>query len=254
LIVDQVGKHKVNRYSSIDEMPIVRFMTFNRFVLIDSGIGSNLEDIDAHDARIIKYAHKQDFERVAREIENRNQAVRMIIENLNPQYMAYAALIKDIDGEPCDDLSEEGLKATVERLAKMGVTHGFIERIKAIVTKKLEAELDAYFPNKFSQDPKSREAYFKRKERLMVVLHGIVDGKEDEDRLREIDDYLYRLSKPKKYVGTDGLYISYQKEFEEMSFTLSQKTSRDPKKMTVLEYYQAFATLKRQTEESKKKT
>ena len=91
MITDKFGKHIVERYGSIDEMPIVRFMMFNKYLLLDSGVGSDLEDMDRHDAKIIKFAKKGDYDRVVQEIQNRNQSIHMIMEVLNPKYMAYAS-------------------------------------------------------------------------------------------------------------------------------------------------------------------
>ena len=47
-----VNKKVVRVYDSIDEMPIVNFQKYNKYLLIDSGIGSDADDIDAHITRV----------------------------------------------------------------------------------------------------------------------------------------------------------------------------------------------------------
>lgn len=39
-----LAKHKVELYDSIDELPIVRFHKYNKMLLIDAGVGSDLSD------------------------------------------------------------------------------------------------------------------------------------------------------------------------------------------------------------------
>ena len=50
-----INKKIVQVYDSIDEMPIVNFQKYNKYLLIDSGIGSDVDDIDAHIVKIAKF-------------------------------------------------------------------------------------------------------------------------------------------------------------------------------------------------------
>ena len=43
-----INNHIVILYDSIDELPIIRFHKYNKYMLIDSGIGSDLNDINVH--------------------------------------------------------------------------------------------------------------------------------------------------------------------------------------------------------------
>ena len=49
-----INNHIVILYDSIDELPIIRFHKYNKYMLIDSGIGSDLNDINVHIDRAIK--------------------------------------------------------------------------------------------------------------------------------------------------------------------------------------------------------
>ena len=50
-----INKKIVRVYDSIDEMPIINFQKYNKYLLIDSGIGSDADDIDAHIIKIAKF-------------------------------------------------------------------------------------------------------------------------------------------------------------------------------------------------------
>ena len=44
----RIGKHKVRIYESIDELPMERFHRYNKYLLIDAGLGSDISTLDAH--------------------------------------------------------------------------------------------------------------------------------------------------------------------------------------------------------------
>ena len=51
---------------------------------------------------------------------------------------------------------------------------------------------------------------------------------------------MYRIQKPVKYGGKDGLLVKIEKEFDNTCLALQQRQISDPKKMTVFEYYNAI--------------
>lgn len=87
----------------------------------------------------------------------------------------------------------------------------------------------------------------------MFVLRGIVQGKENEKEISEIDDYLFGLAKPKEYSGKKGAEVAYVKRYEEMSLALTKYSTKDAKKMIVLEYYQAYQAWKKENKPAKKR-
>ena len=56
MITDEIGGHKIERYNSVEEILIPRYMHHNRLIMIESGIGSTPAAIDSHDKQIIAYA------------------------------------------------------------------------------------------------------------------------------------------------------------------------------------------------------
>lgn len=59
----KVGNHTVTVYEGIDEMPIVRYQKFNRLMLIESGVGSTIEELDTGSERKTeKYSLKTSYQ------------------------------------------------------------------------------------------------------------------------------------------------------------------------------------------------
>ena len=112
----ELNKHKVRIYDDIDELPMVRFHRYNHMVLVDAGIGSELSDFDSHIERVVRYIRKGENETAAKEMENLRQSVYMILSGQSVRDLSFACLVESIDGQPCNDLSQEGLTKVVELL------------------------------------------------------------------------------------------------------------------------------------------
>ena len=141
--VGKVNKHTVEMYDSIDELPIQRFQKYNKYLLIDSGVGSDLEDVMNHIERAKIYI-KANPEMAATELENLRQSIYLVTEEISPKYMAFAVLVNKIDGKEMNDMSDAGLKKVLEILseAKKGWLDGILDSVK----KKIDRELSLYFP------------------------------------------------------------------------------------------------------------
>lgn len=108
--------HKVRIYDSIDELPMVRFHKYNHTLLVDAGIGSEIGDFDAHIERVVRYIRNGDNENAAKELDNLRQNVFMIMQGQSVKDFSFAVLVAEIDGEPQNDISQEGLQKVVELL------------------------------------------------------------------------------------------------------------------------------------------
>lgn len=243
---------KVRLYDSIDSLPIERFHVYNRMLLVDSGIGSDISDFDAHIEKVVRYIRKGDNDNAAKEMENLRQNVYMVLEGQNVQHMSFACLVESIDGKPCSDLSPEGLKQVLERLGgapKHDITSSLDE-----VKKKIDSELQLYFPSLFN-DTKTKEYFDQLKRLTLAELERITEGESEERQAKaeQIRESLILFSKPKVFTGTEGLEVRHDKEFETMCLMITKETGRDAKKMTVLEYYNAYEYLTKKAKETQKR-
>lgn len=114
-----INKKTICVYDSIDEMPIANFQKYNKYLMIDSGIGSDVDDIDAHITKIAKYIKSKDEKKALLELQNMRQSMYMVNSEISPKYLAFAALIHSIDGKEVTDLSDDGLKALLEEIKQI---------------------------------------------------------------------------------------------------------------------------------------
>jgi hypothetical protein len=132
-------------YDSIEEMPITVFQDFNRYLLIDAGVGGDIESIDTHLARLNQYFAKKDAQNFTKQIRNLRQNLAFVISRTSPRMLSFAALVHSVNGIPVKDRTDSGYQKLVERLGKKGIPYGLILKATDDVKKKLKGKLPFIF-------------------------------------------------------------------------------------------------------------
>lgn len=232
-------------YDSIDEMPIVNFQKYNKYLLIDSGIGSDADDIDAHIVKIAKFIKANNNKKALQELQNMRQNMYMVNNEISPKYLAFAALIHSVDGKKVNDLSDDGLKKLLQDLKE--IKHSKVINFLLWLKKKVTNELETYFPGDFV-NPKEKEAYDKLKNRTLLILDSIINDTDNVEQIELIDTMMLNMHTPKKFTGSESVEVEYDKQFESTCLLIAQKTNMDARKMTVLQFYNAIDNIKTQVE------
>ena len=240
-----INKKIVRVYDSIDEMPIINFQKYNKYLLIDSGIGSDADDIDAHIIKIAKFIKANNSKKALQELQNMRQNMYMVNSEISPKYLAFAALIHSIDGKEVNDLSDDGLKKLLQDLKD--IKHSKVIDFLLWLKKKVTSELETYFPGNFV-NPKEKEAYDRLKNRTLLVLDSIINNTDNTKQIESIDTMMLNMHAPKVFIGSESVEVKYDKQFESTCLLIAQKTNMDARKMTVLQFYNAIDNIKAQAE------
>ena len=250
MVTAKIGGHTVEYYDAIDALPIVRYHRYQKALLIDAGVGADIVSFDQRTERIRRFLMKGDNENARKEMENLRQCVYLIQTGLSPKHLAFAALVHKIDGKVYDDLSEDGLMAVVKILSD-----GTQEEVSAAADtakKKIDSDLTLFFPKLFAES-EVKEYFDILKRRTLAILKNIMEGivKADEtDAVEKITTELITYSNPKVFGGSEGLEVTYDRQFENLCLALSSHLNLRPKKCTVLEFYNAFDYLQEQAKRS----
>lgn len=109
----QIKGMNVGLYDSIEDLPIMRFHKYNKMLLVDAGVGSDLSDFDRHIEKVIRYLNSPTPNMATVELENMRQNIYFIQSEVSPRHLAFAVLVKSINGKPRNDLSDDGLQQTM---------------------------------------------------------------------------------------------------------------------------------------------
>lgn len=232
----KLGKHKIEFYDSIDLMPFDRFNSFNKFIMLDAELGSDVIAFDQKISKIFEFLGKEMTKNATNELYNLRVVYHNIMEMNNNKGLAFACLIRSIDGEPLKNYSIENLRAVLEKLNSWGLKMLDVSEHSDNVKKKIEQELKLFFPKKFN-NLSSKDISSNRKKLLISLCDEIIKDTKIQS-VDKIQRYLLNLAKPKTFNGSGSYEIEFDKAFEELCHSLSTFASgRNIKKMTVKEVY-----------------
>lgn len=252
MVTAKIGKHTVEFYDTIEELPIVRFHKYQKLLLVDAGVGSDISAFDQHIEKTRRFLMAGKLEQAQQELENMRQCVFLIQSGVNPKHRAFAALVTKIDGEDCTDIGDDALVAITEKLNDVPESE-LTAQLEA-VKKKINGELTLYFPALFN-DSDVKEYYDILRKRTLEILNNIVAGIQDPggtDTVDKLTTALITYSRPKMFTGSDGVEIQFDRQFENLCLILSEQLHVEPKKYSVLEFYNAFDFVKERAKQAER--
>ena len=113
---ENVNGHTLVLYNGIDEMPILNYQRYNKYLLIDAGIGPGAEAIDEKIIIIAKHIKKDDKKSAIDELTNLRLSLFMTQNEISPKLMSLVAMCYSIDGEIITDYSDENIKQLLIKL------------------------------------------------------------------------------------------------------------------------------------------
>ena len=252
MVTVKIGKHTVEMYDAIDELPIVRFHKYQKLLLIDAGIGSDIAAFDQRTEKVRRFLMDGKPEQAAKELSNLRQCVWMIQTGISPKNRAFAALVSKIDGKEYTDITDDVVESILDVLKDAPIKE-LTAQLEA-VKKKIDDELMLYFPAIFN-DSTIKEYYDILKRRTLAVLNNIVAGKRRPDRTPEIEKLttaLITYTKPQLFSGPESAEIQFDRQFENLCLALSEQLHVKPKEYSVLEFYNAFDFLQERAKQAEK--
>ena len=231
-------------YDTIEELPVVRFHKYQKLLLVDAGVGSDIQGFDQRIERVRRFLLDGKPEKAEQELANLRQCVFFIQSGLNLKHRAFAALVTKIDGKECNDVGDDALSEITEKLndAPEKEVTAQLDAVK----KKIDGELNLYFPGLFN-DSEIKEYYDLLRKRTLEILNGIIAGIPDPMETANVDKLttmLITYSHPQTFTGTESAEIQFDRQFENLCLVLSEQLHVEPKKYTVLEFYNAFDFVK----------
>lgn len=144
-------------FDDIEQMPIPRFNKLNKLWMLNDSIGSSISDFDAkHFSNFITFIKTKELDKLAKQLENFRILVFNIQNEINIEHLSFACMVHSIDGEEMTDISDSGLKRTLDRLGLAGLTQEHLKKNK----KKFEGKLPTTLKNISQRFLATRKALF----------------------------------------------------------------------------------------------
>lgn len=243
-MVVQLGKHRIVMYDSIEDLPIKRFHKYQQYLMIEAGIGSDIYAFDKRVERIKCFMAEGKTEDAEKEFNNLRLCVYQIQNGINPKHKSFGMLVTEVDGVEYDDADK-----VIEALSD--VTDKEVTALLEAVKKKIDSELQLYFPALFNTSD-VKEFYDILKHRTLAILEGIQDDKIDEALIQSLTTKLVTYSRPQVFQGSKGAEVMHDRQFEDLCLALSEQLHLRPKELSVLEFYNAFDFLRERSKKQQK--
>lgn len=135
-IVEVNGK-KYNFYTSIKDTPEIRWQKAQSFLLYESGVGSSLESINQHYAKIMGYLDAGTMDLAKEEAVNLYFNWNTFLNNISHKTMALLCFVHDIDGVKMDLKTDEEYLEAHKTFLKTEITNGQLDDLLGEIKKKL---------------------------------------------------------------------------------------------------------------------
>ncbi len=129
-------------FESIKEMSIVRHHEFQKLLLQDIGIGSDMDSVAAHFSNLHTLLGGGKHSEAMQEATNMHNNLFCMIDGINIKSMCFASLVHSIDGEEYE-LKEGYIEKVLKRVSKAQV--GKLEEIIFEVKKNLTQNFNPSF-------------------------------------------------------------------------------------------------------------
>ena len=114
-------------YTDIDQLPAERFSKVNKYWMLHDELGSSFSDIDnIHITRLA--LSLSDRDKAKKVLDNLRVLIYNIINEIDPNSLAFACLVHSINGVELTDLSDENLKRTIKYLSDRGLTYDILKK------------------------------------------------------------------------------------------------------------------------------
>lgn len=100
------------------------------------------------------------------------------------------------------------------------------------------------FPDKFDRGHE-KNYYAKLKQKSLLTLQMIIDDREVDSAVDELERYFTSMIRPANFTGNDSIEIRYERDFEDLCHSLSSHTNVPVKSMSTKEFYSLIDHVKR---------
>jgi hypothetical protein len=133
----QATNGKIILYDSIRDLPIKRYNAFNRALIQDSGIGSDLNAISKHFAKLDTFLRGNKIQEALQERENLHVLFWSMLEGINYQSNAFLALCYSINDRKVGDIDNDiEQEECLRLLEETQVSQGDVEEALEDIRKK----------------------------------------------------------------------------------------------------------------------
>lgn len=138
-------RSQVKLFDSTKELNIERHHEFQKLVLQDVGIGSDMDSVARHFSTLHHLLGNDSPGEAVQETKNLHNNVFYMIDKINIKSFCFVAFVDSVDGRKVTDFSESGVRETIKKLSDMGLKQSDVEEILEDLKKNLKKSFNPTF-------------------------------------------------------------------------------------------------------------
>jgi len=108
-----------------------------------------------------------------------------------------------------------------------------------------------YFPAQ-KESGKLKQQFSRLKERALLMLNQVQGLDVDGKKIDMLDAELLKSTKPEQFWGPNGVEAKTVVNFEDVCIGMQQHVTKDPKSMTVLEFFRTLEAVKKKAKQQER--
>lgn len=132
-------------FDSVKELNIERHHEFQKLVLQDVGIGSNMDSVARHFSSIHYLLGNDSKDEAVQETKNLHNNIFYMIDKIDIKSFCLVAFVNSIDEKTVTDFSEAGVRQTIKELSDKGLRRSDVEEILDDIKKNLKKNFNPIF-------------------------------------------------------------------------------------------------------------
>lgn len=134
----------VELYETVDEMPMARKHLFDKFLIMDSGMGSTIQDIELRFQKLDVFLKEKKFDLAIQERMNLHHAIFNGLSGINFKSLSFCSLVYKVDGKEVEIKTESDVETVMDMVEKKVINRN-VEYFVETVKKKLLTNLGYTF-------------------------------------------------------------------------------------------------------------
>lgn len=125
-------------YSSIKELPTIRWNQLNAYLAQDMGIGSDMRSVDRHYQNLDTFIRNGEWDNAKQERLNLHYNWYMIVNGISIKSRAFMCIVHSINGVEVGNLEDEDtMELALRKMEEAGATVGDMQDALDEIKKKL---------------------------------------------------------------------------------------------------------------------
>ena len=143
----KAGGAHIFLYDSIQELPSDRYHEFTKYVLLDLGVGTDMQSIADHNKKVDTYLLHGKVKEAIQQRKTQDLAYWYAINAISFKSYCFAVMVYRINNEYLKDITLDSLDQTLSKLTKIGVKESDVSDTVESIKKNLIQSFDFAFLN-----------------------------------------------------------------------------------------------------------